>query len=76
MSRAANPSVIGAFVVGAVVLSVAAVVLFGSGRLFEKRNTFVLHFDHSVQGLEVGSPVIFQGGEIGTVTTVDRKGAG
>jgi paraquat-inducible protein B len=70
MSRAANPSVIGAFVLGAVVLGVAAVMLFGSGEFFEERNPFVLYFDHSVQGLEVGSPVIFQGVEIGTVTTV------
>jgi paraquat-inducible protein B len=70
MSRAANPSVIGAFVLGAVFLGVAAALLFGSGTFFEKRNAFVLYFDHSVQGLDVGSPVIFQGVEIGTVTSI------
>ncbi len=71
MSRRANPSVIGAFVLGAVVLGVAAVLVFGSGTFFEERNPFVLYFDSSVQGLEVGSPVIFQGVEAGTVTTVN-----
>ena len=61
---------IGAFVLGAVVLGVAAVLVFGSGAFFEERNPFVLYFDSSVKGLEVGSPVIFQGVEVGTVTTV------
>jgi paraquat-inducible protein B len=63
--------VIGAFVLGAVVLGVAAVLVFGSGTFFEERNPFVLYFDSSVKGLEVGSPVIFQGVEVGTVTTVN-----
>ena len=61
---------IGAFVLGAVVLGVAAVLVFGSGTFFEERTPFVLYFDSSVKGLEVGSPVIFQGVEVGTVTTV------
>lgn len=71
MSRVANPSVIGAFVLGAAVLGVAAVLLFGSGTFFEQRNPFVLYFDSSVKGLEEGSPVIFKGVEVGTVTSVN-----
>ncbi len=71
MSRRANPCMIGAFVLGAVGLGVAAVLVFGSGTFFEQRNPFVLYFDSSVKGLEVGSPVIFQGVEAGTVTTVN-----
>lgn len=70
MSRRANPSVIGAFVLGAVALALAAVLVFGSGEFFEQRNPFVLYFDSSVKGLQVGSPVIFQGVEVGTVTSV------
>jgi paraquat-inducible protein B len=61
---------IGAFVLGAVGLAVAAVLVFGSGTFFEERTPFVLYFDSSVKGLEVGSPVIFQGVEVGTVTAV------
>ena len=70
MSRRANPSVIGAFVLGAVALGVAAVLVFGSGRFFEQRQPFVLYFDSSVKGLEVGSPVIFQGVEVGSVKSI------
>ena len=70
MSRSASPSMIGAFVLGAVVLGVVAVLVFGSGTFFEERTPFVLYFDSSVKGLEVGSPVIFQGVEAGTVTAV------
>ena len=73
MSRRANPSVIGAFVLGAVVLGVAAVLLFGSGRLFEERETYVMYFDSSVKGLEVGSPVIFQGVDVGTVKSISAR---
>jgi paraquat-inducible protein B len=36
MSKPANKTMIGAFVVGAVVLAVTAVVLFGSGKFFRK----------------------------------------
>jgi paraquat-inducible protein B len=71
VSRSANPSAIGAFVLGGVVLGVAAVLVFGSGAFFEERTPFVLYFDSSVKGLDVGAPVIFQGVEVGTVTAVN-----
>jgi paraquat-inducible protein B len=70
VSRRANPSVIGAFVLGAVVLGVAAVLVFGSGKFFEKRQPFVLYFDSSVKGLDVGAPIIFQGVEVGSVKSI------
>ena len=41
MGRKANPVLIGAFVVGAVALLVAGVVVFGSGRLFADTTPFV-----------------------------------
>jgi len=42
MNRRVSPTLIGAFVVGAVLLSVLAVVMFGSGRYFRKTYAFVL----------------------------------
>jgi len=70
MSRRANPTLIGAFVVGAMVLAIGAVLLLGSGDLFVKKPRFVLYFKGSVKGLNVGSPVNFRGVNIGTVTNI------
>ena len=44
-SRKANPTVIGAFVLGAVALTVAAALLFGSGRVLQKTTRWVIYFD-------------------------------
>jgi paraquat-inducible protein B len=70
MSRRANPTLIGAFVVGALVLAIAGVLLLGSGNLFVNKPRFVLYFKGSVKGLSVGSPVNFRGVNIGTVTNI------
>jgi len=70
MSQKSNPAVIGAFVVGAIVLAVAAVVVFGSGKFFTPTRKFVLFFEGSVNGLSVGAPVTFRGVKIGSVTEI------
>jgi paraquat-inducible protein B len=70
MSKHANPTVIGAFVVGAVILAVVAVLLLSGGDLFVKKPRFVLYFKGSVKGLNVGSPVTFRGVNVGTVTNI------
>lgn len=70
MDRQASKTLIGAFVVGAVVLIVAGVLIFGSGKLMKKTNTFVLFFEGSLQGLNVGSPVLFRGVRIGSVKSI------
>jgi len=70
MSRKVNKTVIGIFVVGALVLLMAAIVVFGSGELFKKTNKFVLYFDGSVKGLAIGAPVMFRGVSIGTVKDI------
>ena len=61
---------IGAFVVGAVVLAVVAIVLFGSGKFFRKTDTWFTFFEGSVKGLNVGSPVLFRGVQVGQVTDI------
>ena len=66
-SRKANPTVIGAFVLGAVALTVAAALLFGSGRLFQKTTRWVIYFDSSLTGLDIGAPVVFRGVPVGSV---------
>lgn len=70
MSKRISPTLIGAFVVGALVLLVVAVIAFGSGQLFRKTKEFVLYFDGSVNGLHIGAAVKFKGVEIGTVKNI------
>jgi paraquat-inducible protein B len=70
MSKPANKTMIGAFVLGAVILAVVAIVLFGSGRFFKDTDTWVAFFPGSVKGLNVGSPVVFRGVQIGQVTDI------
>jgi paraquat-inducible protein B len=70
MSRRANPIWVGAFVLGAIVLAVIAVGVFGSGRLFRETHPFVLYFQGSVNGLDIGAPVKFKGVEVGSVQRI------
>jgi len=66
----ANPTVIGAFVVGAIVLGVAGVLLFGSGEYFATKRRYVMFFEDSVDGLVPGSPMKLQGVKVGEVVDV------
>jgi paraquat-inducible protein B len=62
---------IGAFVVGAIALAVAAVLILAGDQLFRQdRSSYVMYFHGSVKGLNVGSPVMFRGVNIGTVTSI------
>lgn len=70
MSKRISPTLIGAFVLGALALVVVAVVALGSGRFFRQTREFVLYFDSSVNGLRVGAPVKFKGVEIGAVKDI------
>jgi paraquat-inducible protein B len=70
MSKPVNKTLIGVFVLGAVTLAVTAVLIFGSGKFFAPVKKFVLFFEGSVKGLNVGAPVIFRGVKIGEVTAI------
>lgn len=70
MSKQANKTVIGIFVVGAIALVVAAVLILGSGKLFKQTFKAVCYFEGSVGGLNVGAPVVLKGVKIGSVTDV------
>jgi paraquat-inducible protein B len=73
MSKPANKTLIGAFVAGSAVLAVAAVIIFGSGRLFKHTFVNVMYFQGSVKGLNVGSPVTFRGVRIGSVSRIELR---
>lgn len=70
MGKKLSPTLVGGFVVGALALVVIGIITFGSGRLFSKTFEFVLYFDSSVNGLNIGAPVKVRGVEIGTVTNI------
>lgn len=70
MSKRANTTAIGAFVIGAIALVLGAVMLFGTGQFFNARIVVVTVFEGSVTGLQVGSPVEFRGVPVGTVKNI------
>ena len=70
MSKRTSKTVIGIFVISALALVVAAVLIFGSGDLLKERYKFVLFFKDSVKGLNVGAPVVFLGVKIGEVKDI------
>lgn len=70
MAAKASKTVIGAFVVGAVALAAAGIMVFGSGKFFAQKTKFVVFFDSSVKGLSVGAPVMFKGVKVGEVTDI------
>ena len=70
MSRRANPKLVGAFVLTAIALLVAAALVFGSFTFFETTRKFVVFFQGSVDGLTQGSAVLFRGVPLGRVLDV------
>jgi len=70
MSRKFSPTLLGAFVSGAVILALGAVALFGSGWLRRDARVNVVYFSGSVKGLTIGSPVMFRGVTIGQVKDI------
>jgi paraquat-inducible protein B len=70
MSQRANPTLIGAFVVGSIVLAVGGLAIFGGGRFFTERVTYVAFFDESISGLANGAPVNFRGVKVGEVDDI------
>jgi paraquat-inducible protein B len=70
MSKPANKTMIGLFVLGAIALVVVAIVTLGSGKLFKRTTTAVCYFEGSVGGLNEGAPVVFRGVKIGTVKEI------
>jgi paraquat-inducible protein B len=70
MSMRANPTAIGLFLIGGLVLTVGGTATLASTTWFEKRSTFISFFEESVNGLERGAPVKFQGVPVGSVTEI------
>ena len=73
MSTSANPKLIGAFVLGAIILIIGALIVLGGGKFFQRTTPVVMYFQGSVAGLSAGSPVNFRGVSVGQVTNVSIR---
>ena len=71
MSRKADPALIGAFVLGAIALSVVTILLVAGDDWFRKHSQHMLYFEGAAHGLQVGAPVVFLGVKVGTVKKIE-----
>ncbi len=67
MKTKVSPAVVGMFVLGALALGVIALLSFGGLSLFSRPQRFMVYFDESVHGLDLGSPVKLSGVRVGRV---------
>lgn len=70
MSPKLSKTLVGAFVISAIVLFTAGIVLLGGSRFFADSLEYTLYFDGSVSGLNIGAPVVFRGVPMGNVTRI------
>src|SRR5688572_18652190 len=73
MKTKAGPAIVGAFVIGAFVLGIIALLSFGGVSFFSKPERFAVHFDESIHGLDLGSPVKLRGVRIGRVVELNVR---
>ena len=70
MKTKLNPAIVGAFVIGALTLLVAALLTLRSCHVFSRSGHFEACFNESVQGLDAGSPVKLRGVMVGRVANI------
>ena len=73
MKPKSGPLIVGAFVIGAFVLGLIALLAFGGVSFFSKPQRFVVYFDESVHGLDLGSPVKLRGVRLGRVVELNVR---
>ena len=71
MKTKVSPAVVGMFVLGALALGVIALLSFGGLSLFSRPQRFMVYFDESVHGLDLGSPVKLRGVRVGRVVDLE-----
>ena len=70
MGKFVNHTLIGAFIIGAVIIITLGILFLGSGSLFKHSYKYVMYFTGSVKGLSVGAPVQLKGVTIGHVKEI------
>ncbi len=70
MKTKLSPAIVGVFVIGAFALGVIALLTFGGVNFFSKPQRFLVHFNESIHGLDLGSPVKLRGVRVGRVVAL------
>jgi paraquat-inducible protein B len=74
MAKKTNPTLIGAFVIGAIALVTVGILAFGGGQYFAPKVKCVVYFPGaSLSGLDVGAPVTIRGVKVEEVTSIVIK---
>ncbi|MDE3084619.1 MAG: MCE family protein [Verrucomicrobiota bacterium] len=68
-----SPALVGAFVLGACFLAVVGLLAFGGVSFFSQPQRFVVYFDESIHGLDLGSPVKLRGVRVGRVVDMSVR---
>jgi paraquat-inducible protein B len=68
-----SPATVGAFVIGAFALGIVALLTFGGVSIFSKPQRFVVYFNESIHGLDLGSPVKLRGVRVGRVADLNIR---
>ncbi|MGI9290370.1 MAG: MlaD family protein [Gammaproteobacteria bacterium] len=71
MSKQASPTLIGLFVLGATAILVMFVLILAGDSFNRQSQRYVVFFEESVNGLSVGSNVMFRGVPVGVVSNID-----
>jgi phospholipid/cholesterol/gamma-HCH transport system substrate-binding protein/paraquat-inducible protein B len=76
MSTNSNPNYfrLGVFVLAAIGVLLAVILIFGGGKIFQKSFMVETYIKQSVTGLDAGAAVRFRGVKIGQVTTIGLSG--
>ncbi|MBF0362392.1 MAG: MCE family protein [Oligoflexia bacterium] len=61
---------LGLFILVGLILTVVSIIVFGAGKLFEKKVIVETYFDESIQGITKGSAVKYRGMQIGYVKDI------
>lgn len=69
--RVSNAFMIGLFVIVSTIVLIGAVIWLGANKFFKENIYFVTYFDGSIEGLENGSAVKYQGVPVGSVSKIE-----
>ncbi len=73
MKTKVSPAVVGFFVLGALGLGLIALFSFGGVNFFSKPQRFIVYFDETIHGLDLGSPVKLRGVRVGRVASINLR---